>query len=85
MDILENISKQHGYYMRGLLTYTEMVQNIMELAQAEMPRRIETRRGKSGKWRPFNDKLYSLDEINALLETLNYNSMGYEFRAVMAK
>lgn len=84
MDLIENINKQNEYYMIGLLTYTEMLQNIADLVQAEMPRRIEAR-GKSGKWRPFNDKLYSLKEADEALEILNFNSMGYEFRAVLAK
>ena len=85
MDIIENINKQNSYYMRGLLTYTEMLQNIADLVQAEMPRRIEARKGSSGKWRAFNDKLYSMKEAAEALEILNYNSMGYQFRTVLAK
>lgn len=85
MDFIENINKQYEYYMRGLLTNTEMLQNIANLVQAEMPRRIEARRGKSGRWRPLNDKLYSQKEADEALEILDFNSLGYEFRAVLAK
>jgi len=85
MNILENITNQTSYYKRGLLTYTEMLENIIKIASDEMPRLIEIRKGNNGKWKVFSDRLYNKEEVNEVLESLNYNSMGYQFRAVMAK
>lgn len=84
MNILEKINDQYSYYMRGLLTNSEMLENIIKIATDELPRRIECRKGNKGKWRIFSDKLYTIEEAAEILEVLNYNSMGYEYRAAIA-
>lgn len=84
-DIMEQINNQASYYTRGLLTYTEMLQNIIGIAEKEMPRLIEVRKGNKGKWKTFSETHYTKEEAENILESLNYNSMGYQFRAVSAK
>jgi len=81
IDILEQINNQHSYYIRGLLTYSEMLENIIRIAEDEKPRRIEYRHGNRGSWKPFNDNIYTKEEAADVLKTLEYNSLGLTFRA----
>ena len=85
MDIIDNIISQGSYYRRGLLTYSEMLQNISDIVQDEMPRIIECRKGSTGKWHAFSDKQYTKTEATEALEVLNYNALGYQFRITLAR
>ena len=85
MDIHERIDLQFASYRRGLLTNTEMLENIIQIATDAMPRRIECRKGNNGKWKPFSWTLYNADEVGAVLDSLIDNTLGYQFRAVLAK
>jgi len=81
-NILEEITKQEAYYRRGLLTYTEMLDNIIRIADEEKPRRIEYRKNNRGSWKPFDDILYTKKEAAELIERLSYNNIGLRFRAI---
>ena len=81
-DIIEEITKQEAFYRRGLLTYTEMLDNIIKIAEDEKPRRIEYRNGSRGSWKPFDDILYTKQEADELIERLSYNNIGLRFRAI---
>lgn len=83
MDLQEKINNQFNYYRRGLLTWSEALENIEKMIDDEKYRRIECRKGR-GKWKTFSDKLYSKEEAADVLESLNYCSLGYEFRAIIA-
>ena len=81
-DILEQINNQEAYYRRGLITYTETLDNIIRIAEDEKPRRIEYRKGNRGSWKPFDDVLYTKQEAADLIERLSYNNLGLWFRAI---
>lgn len=84
MDFITNINNQYSHWSKGLITYTEMLQSISQIVENEMPRRIEYRKGKKGAWKVFTDVLYTKEESADELERLSYNTLGLEFRAVMA-
>lgn len=81
MDLLENINNQYNHYRRGLLTYSEMLDNIIKIAENEKPRSIEYRNGSRGSWKPFDDVLYTKQEADDLIERLSHNNLGLTFRA----
>ena len=85
MDIQERINLQFASYRRGLLTNCEMLENIIKIATDAMPRRIECRKGNNGKWKPFSYTLYDASEVGGVLDSLIDNTLGYQFRAVIAK
>lgn len=86
MTLQENINKQFDYYKQGLLTHQEMLENITKLAEDDMPRKIEYRKGK-GDWKPVSDTLYSKNaaqETIKALWTFENCTIADEFRVVIA-
>lgn len=79
MDLMTNICRQHDLYLKGMLTYGEMLNNIIELAEAEKSYVIEYK-AKGKVWRRFTDTLYSLTEAKAEIERISVNDMGIIFR-----
>ena len=77
----EKINNQFNYYRRGLLTWSEALENIEKIIDDAKYRRIEYRNGR-GKWKALSDKLYSKEESAAVLESLE--GCAFEFRAVIA-
>ena len=84
MDILENITNQVNNYKRGLITNTEMIRGIINICYDEMPRMIEYRKGNKGNYSLFSDRYYTKEEAAKVLEEMNYNTAGLEFRAILA-
>ena len=86
MTLQDAINNQFEYYTKGLLTHQEMLQNIVKLAEDDMPRKIEYRKGK-GDWKPVSDTLYSKDaakDVIKALWTFENCTIADEFRAVIA-
>lgn len=80
MGLMEDINRQHELYMKGMLTYSEMLNNIISLAEAEKSYIIEYKTLSSRKWKPLSDTIYTLLEAKEEIERLNGTDSGYAFR-----
>jgi hypothetical protein len=80
MNLLENITLQYEYFKKGLLTYNEMLNGIIKLAEAEKSYIIEYKAAKNKPWKPFTDTFYSLAEAQAEVERISNNDAGFTFR-----
>lgn len=80
MELIENINKQYEYYKRGLLTYDEMLNNIIRLAEEEKSYVIECKTSKGKPWKLFTDTFYSLSEVKEEIARISNNDAGIIFR-----
>ena len=78
MELMDNINKQHELWKKGMLTYTEMLNNIIQLAESEKDYVIEYKAGKT--WKRFSDIFYSLSEVKEEVARINNNDAGIVFR-----
>lgn len=80
MDLMTNIFRQHDLYLKGMLTYGEMLNNIITLAEEEKSYVIEYKTSKGRTWKLFSDTFYSLKEAKEEIERINNNELGLIFR-----
>ena len=79
-DLFEEINNAHEHYKRGLLTYGEMLNRIITLAEEEKSHVIEYKTAKGRTWKEFSDIYYSKSEAEAEITRLNNNTAGLVFR-----
>lgn len=80
MDLMTNICRQHDLYLKGLLTYGEMLNNIIQIAEEEKSYVIEYKTNKGRTWKLFSDTFYSLSEAKEEIDRISNNELGLIFR-----
>ena len=80
MKLMEDINRQYELWKKGMLTYSEMLNNIISLAEEEKSYIIEYKALSGRKWKPLCDTIYTLLEAKEEIERLNGTDSGYAFR-----
>lgn len=80
MNLLNDITKKYMDYRNGFLTYDEMLDEIISLAENEKSYIIEYKANKRKTWKRFTDTIYTLTEVKAEIERINNNDAGIAFR-----
>lgn len=80
MNLLNDITEKYMNYRNGLLTYSEMLDEIISLAENEKSYIIEYKANKRKTWKRFTDTIYTLTEVKAEIERINNNDAGIVFR-----
>lgn len=80
MNLLNDITKKYMDYRNGFLTYGEMLDEIISLAENEKSYIIEYKANKRKTWKRFTDTIYTLTEVKAEIERINNNDAGIVFR-----
>lgn len=80
MKLMEDINRQYDLWKKGMLTYSEMLNNIISLAETEKSYIIEYKALSGRKWKPLSDTIYNLSEAKEEIERLNGTDSGYAFR-----
>ena len=62
MQVIDDINKQYDFWKKGLLTYNEMLNNIIQLAENEKSYVIEYKASKGRPWKLFTETIYTLTE-----------------------
>lgn len=80
MKLMEDINRRYEQYTRGLITYGEMLNCIIQLAEEEKSYVIEYKTSKGKTWKLFCDTFYSLSEAKEQVDRISNNELGLIFR-----
>ena len=80
MNFIETVNHLYECYKKGLLTYNEMIDNVIQAAENEKSYVIEYKTSKGKPWRPFTDTLYNLTEVKEEIARISNNDAGILFR-----
>ena len=80
MQVIDDINKQYDFWKKGLLTYDEMLNNIIQLAENEKSYVIECKASKGRPWKLFTETIYTLTEAKEEIARISNNDAGIVFR-----